>query len=68
LSITPPGCEKYKLERLAKVTIRFTVSDELSAIGKVEYTVDSDANWSGIVPDDLIYDTTSEDFTILAEK
>jgi hypothetical protein len=45
-----------------------TVSDELSAIGKVEYTVDSDANWIGIVPDDLIYDTTSEDFTIVLEK
>jgi hypothetical protein len=45
-----------------------TVSDELSAIGKVEYTVDSDANWIGVVPDDLIYDTTSEDFTIVVEK
>ena len=42
-----------------------TVSDELSAIGRVEYTVDSDANWIGAVPDDLVYDTTSEDFTIV---
>jgi hypothetical protein len=45
-----------------------TVTDELSAIGKVEYTVDSDANWMGVVPDDLVYDTTSENFTILTEK
>ncbi len=66
---TGPVVVKYKLEKAGKkVTIRFTVSDVLSAIGKVEYTVDSDANWIGIVPDDLIYDTTSEDFTILVEK
>ena len=66
---TGPAVVKYKLEKTGKkVTIRFTVNDELSAIGKVEYTVDSDANWIGIVPDDLIYDTTSEDFTIMVEK
>jgi hypothetical protein len=66
---TPPSIVKYKLEKTGKkVTIKFTVSDELSAIGKVEYTVDSDANWIGTVPDDLIYDTTSEDFTIVVEK
>jgi hypothetical protein len=66
---TGPVVVKYKLEKTGKnVTIKVTVSDGLSAIGKVEYTVDSDANWIGIVPDDLIYDTTSEDFTILVEK
>jgi hypothetical protein len=66
---TPPSITKYKLEKAAKkITMKFTVTDELSAIGKVEYTVDSDANWIGIVPDDLIYDTTSEDFTIVVEK
>jgi hypothetical protein len=66
---TGPVVVKYKLEKSGKnITIKITVSDELSAIGKVEYTVDSDANWIGIVPDDLIYDTTTEDFTILVEK
>jgi len=66
---TPPSIVKYKLEKTGKkVTIRFTVNDELSAIGKVEYTVDSDANWIGTVPDDLIYDSTSEDFTIVVGK
>jgi hypothetical protein len=66
---TGPAVVKYKLEKAGrKITIKMTVSDELSAIGKVEYTVDSDANWIGIVPDDLIYDTTSEDFTIVVEK
>ena len=66
---TPPSVTKYKLEKAGKkITMRFTVSDELSAIGKVEYTVDSDTNWIGTVPDDLIYDSTSEDFTIVVDK
>jgi hypothetical protein len=48
--------------------LKMTVSDEFSAIGKVEYTIDSDANWLGVVPDDLVYDTTTEDFTIIADN
>jgi hypothetical protein len=40
------------------------VADELSAIDKLEYTVDSNDRWIGTVPDDLVYDTTSEHFTI----
>lgn len=39
-------------------------SDELSAIGKLEYTIDSNAKWVSTVPDDLVYDTTEEHFTI----
>jgi hypothetical protein len=44
----------------------FTVkaSDELSAIGKLDYTIDSNAKWVSTVPDDLVYDTTNEEFTI----
>jgi len=40
------------------------VADELSAIGKLEYTIDSNADWISTVPDDLVYDTTDENFTI----
>jgi outer membrane protein assembly factor BamB len=40
------------------------IADELSAIGKLEYTVDSNARWISTVPDDLVYDTTDENFTI----
>jgi outer membrane protein assembly factor BamB len=43
------------------------VQDELSAISKLEYTIDSNADWTGTVPDDLVYDTTEEDFTIQVE-
>ena len=42
----------------------FKVTDQLSAIGKVEYTIDSNADWTGTVPDDLVYDTTDENFTV----
>jgi hypothetical protein len=41
-----------------------TTRDDLSAIGKVYYTVDSNSKWKGLVPDDLVYDTLEEDFTI----
>ncbi len=40
------------------------VQDELSAIKKLEYTIDSNTDWIGTVPDDLVYDTTDENFTI----
>ncbi len=43
---------------------RIDVSDELSAIGQLEYTIDSNAEWVGTVPDDFVYDTTNEKFTI----
>jgi hypothetical protein len=40
------------------------VADELSAIDKLDYTIDSNDDWIGTVPDDLVYDTTEENFTI----
>ncbi|MHC4541901.1 MAG: hypothetical protein ACYS74_19305, partial [Planctomycetota bacterium] len=38
------------------------ISDELSAIGKLQYTIDSHADWTSTVPEDLVYDTTQENF------
>jgi hypothetical protein len=43
---------------------KIEVQDELSAIGKLEYTIDSNADWIGTVPDDLVYDIRDENFTI----
>ena len=40
------------------------VADELSAIDKLEYTIDSNDRWISTVPDDLVYDTKDENFTI----
>jgi hypothetical protein len=43
---------------------RFAVSNDLSAIGKPEYTIDSNADWIGTVLQHSVCDTTNEDFTI----
>jgi hypothetical protein len=40
------------------------VHDELSAIGQLEYTIDSNDDWVGTVPEDLVYDTLDENFTV----
>jgi hypothetical protein len=65
---TPPEVKKHKIDRTAKsIRLNLIVTDEFSVIGKVEYTIDSDANWLGVLPDDLVYDTTTEDFTIIAD-
>ncbi len=45
-------------------TFAVEVSDQLSAIGRLEYTIDSNSDWLGAVPDDLVYDTMQENFTI----
>ena len=49
-------------------TLRLTLEDEFSVIGKVIYTVDSDENWSSSLPDDLVHDTTAENFTIVTDE
>ena len=66
---TGPIVARYSIEKHNKsVTLKLKVSDQLSAIGKVDYTVDSNAKWKGAVPDDLVYDTMEEDFTITIES
>jgi len=48
--------------------IKFKAIDKLSAIGKVNYTVDSNEDWIAALPDDLVYDTTEENFTVTINK
>ena len=65
---TGPMIEKVDLTNVGEtVTLKLQVVDELSAIGAVSYTVDSNAEWKGVLPDDLVCDTTNEDFTIVIE-
>lgn len=65
---TGPTITKTSLKKDDKaVTLKLLVSDQLSAIGKVQYTVDSNADWIGAVPDDLVFDTTDENFTIVVK-
>jgi len=49
------------------VTMKLQISDKLSAIGRLNYTVDSNEDWISTVPDDLVYDTTEENFTLMIE-
>ncbi|MFZ0035178.1 MAG: hypothetical protein WAK60_09370 [Sedimentisphaerales bacterium] len=66
---TPPIIKKYSIASGNKtVVLKMQVSDQLSVIGKVDYTVDSNTEWISAVPDDLVYDTTVEDFTIVIEQ
>ena len=46
------------------VTAKLLVEDEFSVLGKVQYTVDSNEKWITALPDDLVYDTLAESFTI----
>jgi len=62
---TPPVIEANSIRQNGRsVTLKFHVADKLSAIGQVRYSVDSSTDWNGLIPQDLVYDTTDEDFTV----
>jgi hypothetical protein len=62
---TGPVIRKYAIEKNGKAaTLKLEVADELTAIDKLEYTIDSNAEWKGTLPDDFVCDTTDESFTI----
>lgn len=65
---TGPVIKEYTLTKdNEQVALRLKVSDQLSAIGQLDYSVDSNVEWMGTIPDDFVYDTTEEDFTIVIE-
>ncbi len=65
---TGPTIRKYAIEKSGKAaTLKLQITDELSAISSLDYTVDSNAEWKGTLPDDFVFDTTDESFTILTE-
>jgi outer membrane protein assembly factor BamB len=62
---TGPVVRKYAIEKNGKAaTVRLQINDELSVISKLEYTIDSNAEWKSTLPDDFVCDTTDESFTI----
>ena len=66
---TAPVIKMHSIDKDAKtITLKLHISDEFSAIGQLHYTVDSNAEWIGTMPNDLVYDTTDEEFTIVIEK
>jgi hypothetical protein len=65
---TGPAIRKYSIEKNGRAaTLKLDVTDELSVIRKLEYTIDSNAEWKGALPDDLVCDTTEESFAIATE-
>jgi hypothetical protein len=59
---------KYALEKNGRAaTLKLDITDELSVIGKLEYAIDSSAEWKGALPDDGVCDTTEESFTITTD-
>ncbi|MHC4394734.1 MAG: flagellar hook assembly protein FlgD [Planctomycetota bacterium] len=67
---TAPVIEEHYIESPDDESVRiiFKAVDRLSAIGKADYTVDSNADWIVAVPDDLVYDTTEENFTVTIDE
>jgi hypothetical protein len=65
---TGPIIRKYAIDKNGKAaTLKLQVTDELSVITKLEYTIDSNAKWKGTLPDDGVFDTTDESFTIVTD-
>ncbi len=66
---TPPVIEKTELSVEDNgVLLRLTARDALTVIGKVAYSVNSSDEWISILPEDLIYDTLEEQFTIRIDE
>ncbi|HOM75786.1 MAG TPA: hypothetical protein PLE88_04625 [Anaerohalosphaeraceae bacterium] len=46
------------------IVLQMTVTDALSVLGRVQYTVDSNEKWTAGLPDDGVCDTLTERFTM----
>jgi hypothetical protein len=62
---TPPEILKHQLQITGRsATLTLKVTDEFSVIASFSYTVDSNDEWIDVLPDDGVFDTTTENFTI----
>ena len=65
---TPPQISDINVEQTkGKITITLKAVDELSMISALAYTINSNKDWISTLPDDLVYDTTTESFTIVID-
>lgn len=65
---TGPKIRKYSIEKTGRTaTVKLDVADDLSVISRLEYTVDSNTEWKGALPEDGVCDTTEENFTIAVD-
>ena len=64
---TPPKIAASKTEVVnSSAKIELAISDEFSMMASLAFTVDSSKDWISTLPDDLVFDTKNEEFTILA--
>ena len=47
------------------VIFKLRVLDKYSAIGKLDYTVDSNKDWISLQPEDMVFDTLEENFRVI---
>jgi hypothetical protein len=65
---TGPVIRGHFIEQRDNATVLvLLVKDSYSVISKLMYTIDSHKEWQGAIPDDLVYDTTDESFTLTIE-
>ncbi len=65
---TAPRLKNPRLNmKNGKVIVTLELEDGFTAIGRLSYTVDSDDEWVGTLPNDLVYDTMREDFTVVID-
>lgn len=68
---TAPVIAKHELKINDKdktATLTLTATDELSTIKSMAYTIDSNEKWNNVLPDDQVFDTKTENFTIKADS
>jgi len=62
---TAPAVEKHQLKISdSSAILNLKISDRLSTINNLAYTIDSNENWINVLPDDNVFDTENESFTI----
>lgn len=65
---TAPVVESEDIEVTKNTaTLKLVLKDKFSVIGNLSYTVNSNEDWTSTLPDDLIYDSTTEEFTVVIE-
>jgi hypothetical protein len=66
---TAPTIEDHQLQINGNsATLTLKAVDQFSTIDSLSYTIDSNEKWISVLPDDNVFDTTVENFTIKAEK
>jgi hypothetical protein len=59
------AAQKPHVEDGDKIKLTLTVTDALSLVRSVHFAVDGDEMWKVALPDDLVFDSTSETVTIM---